>query len=188
MLRYRSRRRGFVPYVVGQIREVAKLYYDTAITVQVLSAEDGPETENGDETGTGSSQESELYWLYCHRRGFCQHHRTTWICIQDCFKTLPNFDNLIVNQSIVGLIVFNQAYSEYKHVLANILRLRHVARTPPLEARSAGRRSNVENASVTNQQREHTPRKLGFALCCHSNATGAPIANPPNSAQLGGSL
>jgi len=29
---------------------------------------------------------------------------------------------------------------------------------------------------------------LGFALCCHSNATGAPIANPPNSAQLGGSL
>ena len=29
---------------------------------------------------------------------------------------------------------------------------------------------------------------LGFALCCHSNATRAPIANPPNSAQLGGSL
>ena len=25
-----------------------------------------------------------------------------------------------------------------------------------------------------------------FALCCHSNATRAPIANPPNSAQLGG--
>jgi len=24
------------------------------------------------------------------------------------------------------------------------------------------------------------------ALCCHSNATGAPMANPPNSAQLGG--
>ena len=30
--------------------------------------------------------------------------------------------------------------------------------------------------------------ELGFALCCHSNATRAPIANPPNSAQLGGSL
>ena len=41
---------------------------------------------------------------------------------------------------------------------------------------------------VTNQQRACNPRKLGFALCCHSNATGAPIANPPNSAQLGGSL
>jgi len=41
---------------------------------------------------------------------------------------------------------------------------------------------------VTNQQRAHTLRKLGFALCCHSNATRAPIANPPNSAQLGGSL
>jgi len=25
-----------------------------------------------------------------------------------------------------------------------------------------------------------------FALCCRSNATRAPIANPPNSAQLGG--
>jgi len=43
----------------------------------------------------------------------------------------------------------NQAYSEYKHVLANILRSRYVARTPPLEARSPGRRGNVENASVT---------------------------------------
>jgi len=29
---------------------------------------------------------------------------------------------------------------------------------------------------------------FAFALCCHSNATRAPIANPPNSAQLGGSL
>jgi len=29
---------------------------------------------------------------------------------------------------------------------------------------------------------------LGFALCCHSNATRAPIANPSNNAQLGGSL
>jgi len=30
-------------------------------------------------------------------------------------------------------------------VLANILRSRYVARTPPVEARSPGRRSNVEN-------------------------------------------
>jgi len=29
---------------------------------------------------------------------------------------------------------------------------------------------------------------IGLALCCHTNATSAPIANPPNSAQLGGSL
>ena len=95
------------------------------------------------------------------------------------------------------------------------MRSRYVARTPPVEARRAGRRSNVENAPrrrpvtgqpatptcdirramlrtplsppVTNQQRAHTPRKLEFALCCHSNATRAPIANPPNTAQLGGS-
>jgi len=51
---------------------------------------------------------------------------------------------------------------------------------------------NVENASVTRRSlisnARAPPLKLGFALCCHSNATGAPIANPPNSAQLGGSL
>ena len=40
----------------------------------------------------------------------------------------------------------NQAQSEYKHVLANILCSLFVARTPPVEARSLGRRSNVENA------------------------------------------
>ena len=76
-------------------------------------------------------------------------------------------------------------------ILANILRSRYVARTPPLEARSPGRRSNVENAYVTCWSlisNAHTPRKLGFALCCYSNATSAPIANPPNSAQLGGSF
>ena len=41
----------------------------------------------------------------------------------------------------------NQAYSEYKHVLANILRSRYVTRTPPMEARSPGRRSVVENVT-----------------------------------------
>ena len=42
----------------------------------------------------------------------------------------------------------NQAQSEYKHVLANILRSVFVARTPPVEARSPDCRSNVENAPV----------------------------------------
>jgi len=48
-----------------------------------------------------------------------------------------------------------------RHVLANILRSRYVARTPPVEARSPGRRSNVENVPrhppVTGQQRAQTP-------------------------------
>jgi len=66
---------------------------------------------------------------------------------------------------------------------------------------------NFENASrhppVTGQQRAQTLPSvrtmssyrgmdaslwLVFALCCHSNATRAPIANLPNCAQLGGSL
>ena len=41
----------------------------------------------------------------------------------------------------------NQAQSEYKNVLANILRTRYDARMPPVEARSPDCRSNVENAS-----------------------------------------
>ena len=45
----------------------------------------------------------------------------------------------------------NYAYSEYNHVLANILRSRYVARTPPVKARSPGRRNNVENAPVDGQ-------------------------------------
>ena len=51
----------------------------------------------------------------------------------------------VVNSDQV-VTIFNQAQNEYKHVLANILRSRYVARTPPVEARSPGRRSNVENA------------------------------------------
>jgi len=52
---------------------------------------------------------------------------------------------------------------------------------------------NFENAlvirrSLISNTRTHIPRKPGFALFCHSNATHAPIANPPNSARLGGSL
>jgi len=56
---------------------------------------------------------------------------------------------------------FQPGKSEYKHVLANFLRSRYVARTPPLEARSPGRRSNVENASVTRRSvisNARTPR------------------------------
>jgi len=61
LLRYRSRRRGFVPYVIGQIREVARLYYDTTLTVEVLSADGGPQAVNNDtETGSLQDRESEL--------------------------------------------------------------------------------------------------------------------------------
>jgi len=90
---------------------------------------------------------------------------------------------------------------------SNILRSHYVAGTPPVEARSPGRLSNVENAPlppprrqlVTGQQRAHTlptaershcRHIAGWTqvLCCHSNATRAPIANPLNSAQQGGRL
>jgi len=70
-------------------------------------------------------------------------------------------------------------------------------RTPPVDGQSPASQprplaiygaqcwERLRHPAVTNQQRAHTPRKLGFALCCHSNATRGPIANPPNSAQLG---
>jgi len=76
-------------------------------------------------------------------------------------------------------------------------------RTPPVDGQSPANQPcslhlrytacSVENASVTCRSlisNARTPRVnyIRFALCCHSNATGAPIANPPNSAQLRGSL
>ena len=60
--------------------------------------------------------------------------------------TNPLHRNTILDPPLRGRYIENQAYSEYKHVLVNILRSRYVARTPPLEARSPGRRSNVKNA------------------------------------------
>ena len=76
------------------------------------------------------------------------------------------------------------------------------------KARSPDYRSNVENARrwrpVAGRRRAQTSPSRPFALCrhiagwtqacnygsrcCHSNATRAPIVNPPSSAQLGGSL
>jgi len=46
------------------------------------------------------------------------------------------------------------------HVLANILRSRYVTRTPPVEARSPVRRSNVENAPADGQLPASQPRLL----------------------------
>jgi len=70
-------------------------------------------------------------------------------------------------------------------------------RTPPVDGQSPASEprplaiygaqfwERLRHPPVTNQQHAHT---LGFAICSHSNATRVPIANPPNSAQLGGSL
>ena len=91
----------------------------------------------------------------------------------------------------------NQAQSEYKNVLANILRSLFVARTPPVEARSPDCRSNVENAPVgggsasaprrppvAGRQRAQTPPSRPFALCrhitdCRSNVENAPVGPRP---------
>jgi len=53
----------------------------------------------------------------------------------------------------------NQAYSEYKHVLANILRLLFVARMPSEEACSPDCSSNVENAPITRQSAASSARR-----------------------------
>jgi len=63
--------------------------------------------------------------------------------------------------------------SEYKHVLANILRSRYVARTPPVEARSPGCCSNVENAPIDGQSPASQPR----------NFENAPITRQASSAR-----
>jgi len=66
-------------------------------------------------------------------------------------------------------------------------------RTPPVSGRSpaGGARRPRHSGRSHYVVISRDGRKLvtiWFALCCHSNATLAPIANPPNSAQLGGSL
>jgi len=58
------------------------------------------------------------------------------------------------------------------HVLANILRSRYVARTPPVQARSAGRRSNVENAPVDGQS---PASQLPHFPCTARNFENAPV-------------
>ena len=64
-------------------------------------------------------------------------------------------------------------------------------RTPPVTRQSAASSSRRPRAGGRSHYVviSRDGRKLvWFALCCYSNATRAPIANPPNSAQLGGSL
>jgi len=82
-------------------------------------------------------------------------------------------------------------------------------RTPPVDGQSPASQprplpiygaqflEHPRHLPVSGQQCSQTLPSRPFALCrhiagwtqpCHSNATRAPIANPPNSAQLGGSL
>jgi len=77
---------------------------------------------------------------------------------------------LLLLQPVRLHTVTNQAYSEYKHVLANVLR--YVARTPPLEARSPGRRSNVENAPPTSTA-SHRPPSHGHLRYTARNVENA---------------
>jgi len=62
-------------------------------------------------------------------------------------------------------------------------------RTPPVDGQSpasSARRPRRAFALCRHIGGWTQACKNRFALCCHSNATCAPIANPPNSAQLGG--
>jgi len=63
--------------------------------------------------------------------------------------------------------------SEHRHVLANILRSRYVARTPPVEARSPGRSSNVENAPVDGQSPASQPRNFENAPVIRQSAASS---------------
>ena len=75
-------------------------------------------------------------------------------------------------------------------------------RTPPIDGQSPAsqpcplpiygmqfwERSPVERSHYVVISQDGRKLKLGFTLSCHSNATRAPIANLPNTAQLEGSL
>jgi len=85
--------------------------------------------------------------------------------------------------------------SEFKHVLANISRSRY--NIPAVWTKWNGLVAGASILSLARGvcagMRSACGRPGGLPLgstthfyCCHSNATRAPIANPPNSAQLGG--
>jgi len=67
------------------------------------------------------------------------------LCCRKVFKSRLNFPQDVVIDYEVGS---GNKYTNIcdKHVLADTLRLRYVARTPPVEACSRGRLGNVENA------------------------------------------
>jgi len=67
---------------------------------------------------------------------------------------------------------------------------RAVLVAPPVARRSATRAEPAQPAvrTMSSYRGMDASLELGFALCWHSNATRAPIANPPNSAPLGGNL
>jgi len=67
---------------------------------------------------------------------------------------------LTVSTAVRTIILTAEYNSEYKLVLANILRSRYVTRMPPLEARSPGRRSNIENVPVDGQSPASSARRV----------------------------
>jgi len=72
------------------------------------------------------------------------------------------------------------------HAAAVMLRTAPVAGQSPASSARRSRRA-FALSSYLGMDAGRKLVTIGFALCCHSNATRAPIANPPNSAQLGGS-
>jgi len=62
-----------------------------------------------------------------------------------------------------------------RHVLANILRWRYVARMPPLEARSPRCRSNAENAPSTASHRPASHAHLRYTA---RNVENASVTRP----------
>ena len=85
--------------------------------------------------------------------------------------------------------ITNQAYSDYKHVLANILRSLSVAGTPPVEARSPGRRRiNVENAPVARRSPAGDRRVTGGATKTERRIRQAGAAGPPSTGRRRGAF
>ena len=72
------------------------------------------------------------------------------------------------------------------HIRRAILRTPHV--THHLAASSVRRPRPAGRSHYVVISRDARKLVARVRVCCHSNTTRAPIANPPNSAQLGGSL
>jgi len=87
----------------------------------------------------------------------------------------------------IGAVIVSAEISEAVKCGAPSHIRRAILRTPPSPAgyRPALARTHRRAFALCRHIAGWTCITIGFALCCHSNATRAPIANPPNSAQLG---
>jgi len=117
----------------------------------------------------------------------CKRHRHTFnymMCLQKTTRHRASISMYLLTFCVRVMFPERQQWKTAVQATAVMLR------TPPSTAghRPAAREHPAERSHYVVISRDGRKLVIRVALCCHSNATRALIANPPNNAQLGGSL